>query len=146
MLVPWDFRAPRFFENFRDELNQLMDQFFGAEDGGERSLVFMPRTNLAENEKEYEVTLDLPGLKPEDFNIEMREGQLLISGERKQEKEEKGKTYHRIERQYGSFRRVIPLPGVVDAEKIEAEYKDGVLRIRIPKSEAARPKRIPVKS
>jgi HSP20 family protein len=146
MMVPWNVHGPRWFDDFRQEMNQLMNQFLSSEDGGEQGLSFAPRTNLAETEQGYEVTLDLPGMKPEEFNIELREGQLWITGERKQEKEEKGKTYHRVERQYGQFRRVIPLDVPVDAEKVEAEYKEGVLRVTVPKTEGARPKRIEVKA
>ncbi|MDY0165104.1 MAG: Hsp20/alpha crystallin family protein [Thermoguttaceae bacterium] len=95
---------------------------------------------------EYEITLDLPGLKPDEVNVELKENQLWVSGERRHEAEEKGKTYHRIERAYGQFRRVIPLASQVKTDAIEAEYHDGVLRITVPKSEAAQPKRIEVKS
>ena len=69
-----------------------------------------------------------------------------ISGQKKAETEEKGKTYHRFERHYGEFRRFIPLPSAVDAEHISAEYKDGVLTVKVPKTEAAKPKKIEVKS
>lgn len=145
-LSPWDVRGPAWFDSLRREMDQLFNQFFGAEDGGESLQMFAPRTNVAETEKHYEITVDLPGLKPEEFNVELKEGHLWITGERKQETEEKGKTYHRVERFFGQFRRVIPLGGDVDAEKIAAEYKDGVLRITVPKTEAAQPKRIAVKT
>jgi HSP20 family protein len=145
-LIPWGIPAPSLFGNFRREMDRLLDECFVAEDGGEMLRVFAPRTNVAETEKEYEITLDLPGLKPEDFNVELNEGRLWISGERKHEAEEKDKTYHRIERHYGQFRRVIPLETAVNAEKIEAEYRDGVLRITVPKDEALLPRRIEVKS
>jgi HSP20 family protein len=136
--------TPRIFESFRHEMDRLMDRFFHT-DGGEVGW-FSPRTNLAETESCYEVSLDLPGMKAEDVNIELRDNELWITGERKEEKEEKGKAYHRIERQYGQFRRVIPLATPVEGDKVSAEYKDGVLRITVPKSEKARPKRIEVKS
>jgi HSP20 family protein len=87
-----------------------------------------------------------PGLKPEEFDVELKDNQLWITGERKQEEEQHGKTWHRIERHYGQFRRVIPLETAVEAEKVAAEYTDGVLRISVPKSEAVRPRRIEVKS
>jgi len=146
MMVPWEVSGPRWFDDFRSEMNQLMTNFFGSENGGEEANPFTPRTNIAETETGYEVTLDLPGMKPEEFNVELKEGQLWVTGERKHEHEEKGKTYHRIERHYGHFRRVIPLDATVDAEKVEADYKDGVLHVTVPKSEAARPKRIEVKA
>lgn len=145
-LVPWTASPTRLFESLRREMNELMDQFFGSENGSEWNLWFAPRINVAETDAAFEVSVDLPGMKPEDFSVELKEGQLWITGERRQETEEKGKTYHRVERQYGRFQRVIPLPAAVNAEKIEAEYKDGVLRITLPKDESAQPKRIPVKT
>ncbi|GAB6166293.1 Hsp20/alpha crystallin family protein [Thermostilla marina] len=146
-LVPWTATAPdRVFDTLRREMNELMEQFFGAETNGRHGAPwYAPRVNLAETDKEFELTVDLPGMDPEDFQVELKEGQLWISGERKEEKEEKGKTYHRVERQYGKFQRVIPLPAAVNADKIEAEYRNGVLRITVPKDEAAQPKRISVK-
>ena len=146
MMVPWEVSGPRWFDDFRREMNQLMSDFLGSENGGEEARWFAPRTNVAETDKGYEVTLDLPGMKPEEFNVELKEGQLWVTGERKHEQEEKGKTYHRIERHYGQFRRIIPLDATVDAERVEADYKDGVLHVTVPKSEAARPKRIEVKA
>ncbi len=143
-MVPWDVETPRMFEDFRQEMDRLMNRFLRT-DGGEVGW-FAPRTNVAETEGHYEVSLDLPGMKPEEVNIELRENELWITGERKEEKEEKDKTYHRIERQHGQFRRVIPLATPVESDKVNAEYKDGVLRITVPKSEKAKPKRITVKS
>lgn len=147
MLVPWQFQSPRLLEGFRHEMDHLFDEFFGSEGrpAGTPAL-YAPRTNLAETENEYEVTLDLPGLKPEEFNVELKDNQLWITGERKEEHEQDGKTWHRVERHYGQFRRVIPLETAVEAEKVAAEYKDGVLRITVPKAEAVRPRRIEVKS
>ncbi|MEX0718004.1 MAG: Hsp20/alpha crystallin family protein [Planctomycetaceae bacterium] len=106
---------------------------------------FAPECNLAESETEYEVTLDLPGLKPDDFNVELQHGDLWITGERKHEAEQKGKTWHRVERQYGQFRKMIRLGEDVDPEGIDAQYRDGVLRITVPKTEISKPKKIAVK-
>jgi HSP20 family protein len=100
---------------------------------------------VAETDTGWEVTLDLPGMKPEDFDVEFKHGDLWITGERKYEHEEEGKTYHRVERQWGQFRRVIRMGEEVDAERVNAEYKDGVLHITVPKTEMARAKRIEVK-
>ncbi len=144
-MIPWNTRTTNLLDNFRREMDQLFDRLGAAEGAGEVSQFFAPHTNLAETESHYEITVDLPEMKPEDFSIELREGQLWITGERKQEHEEKGKTFHRVERQYGQFRRVISLGPDVDAEKIDAQYKDGVLKVSVPKAEAARPKKIEVK-
>jgi HSP20 family protein len=126
-------------------MENLMERFFGPEDG--RWLVgFVPGVNVAENETAYEVTTELAGMKPEDFKVELKNGDLWITGEKKEEKEEKGKTFHRVERSYGEFRRVIQLPGKVNAEKIAADYKEGVLKVMVPKAEEAKPRRVEVKT
>jgi HSP20 family protein len=151
-MVPWersgsllDLPTPRVFDNLRQEMNQLFSEFFGGEDGGER-MALVPRLNVAETDTAYEISLDVPGMKAEEFAIELKDGRLWITGERKQEEEQQGKTYHRIERAYGEFRRVVPLEENVEESKILAEYKDGVLKIALPKTEKARPKKIPVKA
>jgi HSP20 family protein len=145
-LMPWDVRTPRLFDNFRREMDHLMEQFFKVEDGGQQLVEFSPRVNVAETPEQYEITVDLPGMKPEEFNIELKENQLWITGERKVEREEKGRTWHRVERSMGQFRRIIPLETPVTAEGVEAEYKDGVLRLSVQKDKSVQPKRIPVKS
>ena len=91
------------------------------------------------------MTVELPGIKPEDVRVELRNGELWITGEKKEEKEEKGKTYHRIERHYGEFRRTFAVPAVVKESQVDAQFKDGVLRITLPKAEQVLPKKIEVK-
>lgn len=135
------------FEDFRREMDNMLSRFFERDtfgDGGGMGW-FSPLANVAETDGEYEIIVDLPGLKPDDFNVEMRNGDLWITGERREEHEEKQKNWHRIERRYGQFRRVIPLRQDVDPEKVNAEYRDGVLKITVPKVETAKPKRIAVK-
>jgi HSP20 family protein len=121
-----------------------MAKWFGEEpwegNGG-----FMPSVNVAELENEFEVKVDLPGLKPEEVQVEVKGNELWISGKREEEKEEKGKTFHRVERNYGEFRRILPLPSAVTAEQIEAKLESGVLIVHIPKTEEATPKKIQVK-
>lgn len=143
-LTPFETRVPSIFGDFRREVDTLMDRFFRGEDGGEMRW-FSPTANVAETEKAYEVTLDLPGLKPDDLHVELKHGDLWITGERKEEKEEQGKTFHRIERHHGEFRRVIRLGEDVDSEHVDAEYKDGVLRITVPKTESTISRRIEVR-
>lgn len=145
-LIPWGERLPRPLERLEQEMQSLMDRYFGEDRWGLRSEIFSPRVDVVETDNEFEVTVDLPGLKAEDFEVEFENGSLVIRGEKKEEKEERGKTYHRIERYTGEFRRMIPLPSTVDTEHTEAEYTDGVLRVRVPKTEEAQPKRIPVKA
>jgi len=142
-LVTWCSRPTSVFDSLRREMDCLMDRFSGDETA---DVAFAPQTNLAETDKTFEVTVDVPGLKAEDFAVELTDGQLWISGERNAEIEEDGKTWHRVERCYGKFRRGISLGPDVDADNIEAEYKDGVLRVVVPKAEAVQPKKIEVKS
>jgi HSP20 family protein len=118
-----------------------MERSFGF-DGAEDAMC--PRFDVSETDQQFEVSVDLPGMKAEDFTIEFSNGELWISGERKCEHEDKGKTWHRIERSYGTFRRGIPLTEAVKSDKITAEYKDGVLCVTVPKDEKAQPKRITV--
>jgi HSP20 family protein len=100
---------------------------------------------MTESEKAVEVTVELPGLKPEEVKVELREGMLWITGEKKEEKEEKGKTFHRIERRAGAFRRVFELPMKVEEGKVEAKFNEGVLKITLPKVEEVAPKKIEIK-
>jgi HSP20 family protein len=145
-LIPWGETLPRTFSRFENEMDKMMEDFFGRRElpvwAAEK---FVPTANLVERDDEFEVTLDLPGLKPEEVNLELREGALWITGERKEEQEEKGKTFHRTERRYGAFRRVIPLPTAVKEDKVEAEFRHGVLTVKLPKSEEIKPKHIAVK-
>ena len=143
-LVPWKGRLPRFFGEFEREMENLMEQFFVNGNGAKGVEAFAPRTTLAETDTEYQVEVDLPGIKPEDIQVEIRGNELWLAGERKQEKEEKGKNYHHIEQEYGRFERVIPLAASVNDGKIKAQYQNGVLKVTVPKSEAVRPKRVPV--
>ena len=106
---------------------------------------WMPVVDIAEDDKEYLITAELPEVKKEDVKVTMENGVLTITGERKFEKEETNKKWHRVERSYGSFARTFALPDNGDAAKVNAEFKDGMLKVRIAKSEAARPKQIEVK-
>jgi HSP20 family protein len=100
--------------------------------------------DISEDDKEYVITAELPEVKKEEVKVTVENGVLTITGERRFEKEEK-KKYHRVERYYGSFARIFALPDDGDAAKVNAEFKDGVLKVHIAKSEAARPKQIEVK-
>jgi len=104
-----------------------------------------PLVDISEDEKQYVVKAELPEIKNEDVKLTVQDNVLCISGERKYEKEEKGKKYHRMERAYGSFMRSFTLPEDADGSRVAAEYKDGILRVHVPKSEKAKPKSIEVK-
>jgi HSP20 family protein len=143
-LAPFTSRLPRLWGDFEREMEDTVRRMFDWDAEGSETLAFAPNLNVAESEGAYEIKVDLPGLKPEEVNVEFRDGALWISGERKMESEEQGKTYHRVERHYGSFRRIIRLGTDVNPETIDANFKDGVLTITADKTEAARPKRIEV--
>ncbi len=104
-----------------------------------------PRVNIAETEKAFEIKAEIPEVNKEDVKVTVHNGVLTIQGERKQEKEEKGKKFHRVERLYGSFTRSFTLPDNVDETKISALFKDGILNLQIQKTEETKPKSIEVK-
>lgn len=110
-----------------------------GEDGGIRH-EWMPAVDIRETDTEYLVSAELPGLTREDVHVRLEDHVLMIEGERKQEKEAKGERTHRIERVYGSFRRSFTLPDDVDAGKIRAECKDGILTVHVPKHEVTKSK------
>jgi HSP20 family protein len=103
-----------------------------------------PLVDIIEDEKEYLIVAELPGMKKEDVRLMVENEVLAISGERTFEKEEKGKKYHRVERAYGSFVRSFSLPEDADGSKVIADFKDGMLRVHLPKSEKAKPKAIEI--
>ena len=127
-------------------MNDEIDRFFN--DFGmnfiEMDTVWKPTVDLSETEEGFEVKAELPGMKKEDIKVEMNDGLLILTGEKKQEKKDDKKNYHRIERAYGKFERSFRLPSNVKGEEIKAKYKNGVLTIEIPKSEEAKPKEIAV--
>lgn len=104
-----------------------------------------PPVDIEETEKEYLIKAELPEIDKENVKVEMLEGILTIEGERKREKEEKGKKFHTVERSYGKFVRQFALPMEVDATKIQADFKNGMLNVHLPKTAAAKPKAIEVK-
>ena len=106
---------------------------------------WIPAFDITENEKEYVVTAELPGIDVKDVDITFTEGVLSVKGEKKHEKEDKGEDYHRIERHYGSFHRSFRIPGNVEADRVDAKYKDGILKLILPKAEGSETKKIEVK-
>lgn len=103
-----------------------------------------PLVDIIESEKEYLIKAEVPEIRKEDLKITVENGVLTLKGERKFEKEEKGKRYHRVERSYGSFMRGFSLPDDADSAKVNAEFKDGLLTVHVAKSEAAKPKQIEI--
>jgi HSP20 family protein len=132
--------------SIQDEMNRLFDDFFG------RPLVktewtegvWTPIVDVSEDKDNVVIKAEMPGMKKEDVRISVQDNVVTLKGEKKQEKEEKDKNYHRIERSYGSFCRSFQLPTVVKTDKIKASYKDGVLSVTLPKTEEVKPKEIPI--
>jgi HSP20 family protein len=104
-----------------------------------------PLVDIAEDDKEYLIKAELPEVQKDDVKVTVENGTLTISGERKAEKEEKGRKFHRVERYYGRFERNFSIPDDAEGSNVKAEFKDGVLRVHLAKSEKARPKQIEVK-
>ena len=144
-LTPWFARVPRLMD-FETDFPKWMTEVYGPEGGMVgRDGKFLPEANIVETDKAVEVAVELPGMKPEDVRVEIRENALWITGEKKEEREEKGKTFHRIERRVGMFRRIFRLPVEVVEEKVDARFAEGVLRITLPKAEKVAPKHIEIK-
>ena len=143
-LTPWTHRFPRMFEEM--EFPRWMTEFLSPQrEMCGREFDFFPEANVTENDRSIDVAIDLPGMKPEDVKVELHDRTLTISGERKEDQEEQGKTFHRIERRSGSFRRLFTLPVEVDEGAVDAKFSDGVLHVTLPKTEKAAPKKIEVK-
>ncbi|MCW5911121.1 MAG: Hsp20/alpha crystallin family protein [Cyclobacteriaceae bacterium] len=113
----------------------LVDRFFNDSITRAGGSAFVPKTDVVETADTYEVHLAVPGLNKEDFNIEVNDNHLTISGERKFQNEKKEKSYHAIETHFGSFSRSFTLPENADASKINARYNNGILEVTIPKDE-----------
>ncbi|HBH62546.1 MAG TPA: molecular chaperone [Nitrospiraceae bacterium] len=128
------------FALLRREMDSLFDNFFRGfdiEPFEGRMGVFSPRVDVTENDKEIKISAELPGMDEKDIDVSLQNDMLVIKGEKKEEKEDKGKDYYRMERSYGSFTRTIPLPVEVETDKVEAKFKKGVLSIRLPKTAKA---------
>ena len=134
--------SPLSFDDWRKEMNRLFEDSFERTEGSSRATA--PLADFAETDHEYEISVDLPGLQPDEVDVEFHDGQLIISGVRKQAEKQDGKTFHRVERSHREFRRVIALGNEVDAENINAKYEQGVLTVNVPKVAAIQPKKIVV--
>jgi HSP20 family protein len=133
-----------------EDMSDRLNRFFGTwtrpfEKEALKATEWAPVVDIQETEKEYLLKAELPEIAKEDVKVTIEEGVLTLQGERKQEKEEKGKKFHRTERSYGTFLRTFTVPEDADATKVAADFKDGMLRIHLPKTEKPRPKAIEVK-
>jgi HSP20 family protein len=134
-------------EQFQNRIEKIIRNWGALPESREplTTTEWVPSVDITEDDNEYLVKAELPEVKKEDVKVTLEDGTLSITGERKIEKEEKSKKYHRIERAYGSFERSFTLPGDADAAKVSSEFKDGVLKVHLPKNPTAKPKAIEVK-
>lgn len=132
--------------DMRREMDQLFGSFFGGTPATMAAVeaVWAPAVDIQETKDSFIVEVELPGMKQDDIQITIVENTLTLKGERKREREVRDEGYTRVERAYGTFQRALALPSVVDASKVRAKYKDGVLAIELPKKEEAKPKEIKV--
>lgn len=144
-LVRWN--PMRNLLSLQEEMNRLFDEFFRSGNGKETSWglrTWTPSVDIYETDDALVFEAELPGMSKDDVNIEIHNNTLILRGQRKHEAEVKDEHYHRVERAYGTFQRSFVLPTTVDQEKVQATYRDGVLELRLPKLETAKPKRIAI--
>ena len=130
-------------EPFATDFDRLFNQLFDRNESARR---WVPAMDLVEHEDHFVLRADLPGMREDDVNIEIRDNTLTLSGERKAEHEERQRGWYRLERQFGRFSRALSLPEGVNADAIEANFNHGVLEVRIPKPEERKPRRIQIKA
>jgi HSP20 family protein len=143
VLTRWEpFRE---FSTLQDRMNRLFRELQGnSQDESLTSSSFAPAVDVYEDEHNVTLKIEVPGIDEKDIDVRIENNTLTVHGERKIEKEEKEENYRRVERQYGSFTRTFNLPPTVEAEKVQADYDKGVLRITLPKKAEAKPKQIKV--
>ncbi|HET6204642.1 MAG TPA: Hsp20/alpha crystallin family protein [Planctomycetota bacterium] len=145
-LIRWDpFRE---LEDVNERLNRMFGRPIPHREGAKETLAipdWTPTLDIVETPEEYTIQVELPGIPKESVKIAVEERLLRIEGERRQDREEKGKKFHRMERAYGSFLRTFALPDNVDETQVRADFKDGILTVRLPKTQKAKPKTVEVK-
>ena len=143
LITRWDpFRE---LNTITDRMNRLFQDTYGTptrEEGLTSS--FVPAVDIYEDEHNVTVKMEVPGIDQKDIDIRLENNTLTVRGERKFEKDEKEENFHRVERRYGSFYRAFTLPNTLDAEKVSADYENGVLKIKLAKKDEAKPKQIKV--
>ena len=143
-IIRWE--PLRELSSLQNEMNRLFSTAVDSTSGGSGAMRrWIPAMDLVERDDEFVLRADLPGMKEEDVSVEFEDNVLSISGERKAEHEEREEGFHRVERAFGAFARTLTLPKGIDPEAITAEFKDGVLEVRIPKPEESKPRRISIR-
>ncbi len=143
-LVRWQ---PRTLFGFHSDFDRLFEGFWnGRRNGDSEPVAWRPAMDVSETENEVVVQVDLPGLSRDEIKVNVDKNVLSVHGEKRHESKDEDKRVYRTERTYGSFKRSFTLPSAVDAEKISAAYKDGVLTLTLPKAEEAKPKEIEIKA
>ncbi|MBV9300447.1 MAG: Hsp20/alpha crystallin family protein [Verrucomicrobia bacterium] len=143
-LSAWSSRERSPIESFRREMGRVFDEFLGdwPSAGWERAMEgFWPNVDVKDTEKEFKLSVELPGLSEKDVHLLLTKDALTIRGEKREDTEQEQGSYHYAERRYGAFERLIPLPTSVDADKVKATFKEGVLRISLPKTADAQAQR-----
>jgi HSP20 family protein len=149
-LTPWNpfaemERWPSLWEGFFPRGGRLFGDMSRDFAQSARAGAFVPAMDVSENDSHYTITVEIPGVRKDDVQVELRDDMLVIQGEKKSEREEKKERGRYIERSYGSFSRAFTLPADADAERLEASFEGGVLAVRIPRREALKPKQIAIK-
>ena len=145
LLSAWRNEPFAAFPMLREEMGDLLSRFWGNGEEEWFGGTLTPSVDVSETDGTVEVRMDLPGVKANEIDIQINNNVLTISGERKEEKEEKGRTFHRVERRIGSFSRSLALPAAVAEDKVNAEYHEGVLKVTLPKTEQSKAQKIKVK-
>ncbi len=131
--------------NMQKDMNRMLSSVWGNDTDLGSVQGWYPAVDIAESKDEFLIKVEIPGMSKDDLKIKLQENVLTVQGEKKQEKETKEQNYHRMERSYGSFCRSFRLTSPVKQDKIDANYKDGVLSISLPKAEEAKTKEIEIK-
>ena len=145
-LTRWD--PFKDLQALQDRMNRLFQEGVGRTGRSDEVLGghWIPVVDIYEDDQEFVVKAELPGLESKDVDVQIQENVLTLKGERRLEREIDKERYHRLERSYGTFQRSFTLPNIVEEEKVKAKFKDGVLEIRIPKEERVKPKQIKVEA
>lgn len=138
---------PSEISSLQRDMNRIFDNFFrgGSEEPALINAAWLPAVDVAEEDNQYVVKVELPGVNKDDVNISLESNILTIRGEKKTEQESKGRNYHRVERSFGCFHRSFTLPTRVNIDQIDAVFKDGILTVTMPKADEAKPKQIEVR-